>query len=376
MKKLKEIKKELALLDVNVRGGISKQKIIVFESDDWGSERMPSLNTYYALLKNNIPVDKSVYCKYDTLELNEDIQFLSEELHSFGNKNIHKPIFTLNFVSGNPDFLKIKEAQFEQYFFESIIKTYKKYSNSDKVLDLIFEGMKYSYFTPQFHGRDHVNVPLWMGLLRTNSKYKTAFEYGMWGLSNDVMPEISKSIQATYDSLDYNYTSNSIKEGLETFEKIFDFSSKTFIANNYIWSDSLLPILQERGIIHLQTMKYQLLPLVGDGRRKKIRRPYGSKNKYGMTYAPRNCTFEPSIFGETHLDTLRQIKRAFFYKKPAIISTHRINFVGRMNVFNRDKNLIELRKLLFQIYRLWPDVIFLSSDQLHGLIQNQATKIQ
>ena len=49
-------------------------KIVVFESDDWGSIRMPSKLAYSNLLKKGIGVDKSLYDTLDSLEKKEDLE--------------------------------------------------------------------------------------------------------------------------------------------------------------------------------------------------------------------------------------------------------------------------------------------------------------
>jgi len=58
------IKRILAKNYVNFRGWSSKEKYIIFESDDWGSIRMPSKKTYDYLLRKGIPVDKNYFTKY------------------------------------------------------------------------------------------------------------------------------------------------------------------------------------------------------------------------------------------------------------------------------------------------------------------------
>jgi len=294
---------------------------------------------------------------------------LADVLSSVKNTNQLSPIFTLNFVVANPNFEKIRNADKQKYFCESIEKTYEKTNCSNKVLSLVQEGIKQKIFLPQFHGRDHVNVPQWLTLLQNKPEFNLAFEHGIWGLSADVFPELRKSVQATYDSEDNAYTKQSIEEGLKLFETIFGFKSTSFIANNYIWSNTLNEILKKNQVNHFQCMKYQLLPMIEGEKRKKIRRRFGDVNEQGQTYAPRNCTFEPTERGDTHLHTINQIKRAFLYKKPAIISTHRINFVSGMEKSNRDANLAELSKLLKKIVHLWPDVQFVSSNQVREFIQ-------
>lgn len=361
---------EIALLDLNLFGQRVNDKIVVFESDDWGSTRMTSKKAYNDLLEFGIPVDKSTYCKYDILESSDDISCLAEVLSAHKNGLGKSPKFTLNYVSANPDFKKIKDSELNEYFCEPFSETYKKSEHAVDTFKNVQKGIQELLFVPQFHGRDHVNVPLWLQLLKTNDKFRKAFDYGIWGLSRDVFPEFSKSIQATYESTDLDYTKSSILEGLELFERQFGFKSKSFIANNYVWANELNDVLKNQGVMHFQSMKYQLLPNEKGEKKKMLRRTFGSINDKGQTYAPRNCAFEPTEFGHSHLHTLKQIKRAFFYKKPAIISTHRINFVGGLDIKKRDKNLFELNTLLKKIIEIWPDVKFVSSDQIHEVILN------
>lgn len=58
MKKLKQRVKDTIY---KWRGWKTSRKIIVIESDDWGSIRMPSKEVYNSLLKQGIRVDKDDY---------------------------------------------------------------------------------------------------------------------------------------------------------------------------------------------------------------------------------------------------------------------------------------------------------------------------
>jgi hypothetical protein len=71
---------------------------------------------------------------------------------------------------------------------------------------------------------------------------------------------------------------------------------------------------------------------------------------------------------------LNRIETAFRYYKPAIISSHRVNFIGAIVPDNRNKNLMLLKQLLFEIVKKWPDVEFMSSDQLGDLMGKTKTK--
>lgn len=360
----------LSDISINLKGHCISQKIIIFESDDWGSIRMPGNREYNFLYKAGIPVDKSKYCKYDKIESDDDVSKLLDVLSSVKSNNGESPILTANFVTANPDFDKIRKNSFNDYHYESIEKTYSKLKGHEKVLKLILEGKNEGIIIPQFHGRDHVNSPLWIDLLKRNIHFKIAFDLGLWGLSKDVFPDMEKSIQATYDTCDLEYCKESIKSGLTLFEKIFKYKSETFIANNFVWDNKLDETLFFHGVKHFQSMKYQFMPIY-ENKRIQIRRVFGQKNSLGMTYGVRNCSFEPTVLNDTVESTLSQIKNAFKFKKPAIISTHRINFSGGMDIKNRDDNLVKLKSLLKIIVKKWPDVQFLSSQDLIQILRKK-----
>ena len=49
---------------------------------------------------------------------------------------------------------------------------------------------------------------------------------------------------------------------------------------------------------------------------------------------------------------------------PVVISSHRVNYIGRISERNRDENLNLLDKFLAFIVETHPDVVFLSSAEL------------
>jgi hypothetical protein len=65
---------------------------------------------------------------------------------------------------------------------------------------------------------------------------------------------------------------------------------------------------------------------------------------------------------------MKNIQNAFFWNSPAIIGTHRVNYIGSIVEKNRTVNLKFLSELLRAIVKRWPDVEFLSTSQLGSLI--------
>jgi hypothetical protein len=54
--------------------------------------------------------------------------------------------------------------------------------------------------------------------------------------------------------------------------------------------------------------------------------------------------------------------------KPAVISTHRINYMGGINPENRTQGLDQLELLLKKLIKKFPDVQFISTDELDNFI--------
>ena len=94
-------------------------------------------------------------------------------------------------------------------------------------------------------------------------------------------------------------------------------------------------------------------------------------NKLGQIIITRNCGFEPSDNSKSDwVDScLADIKNAFYWNKPAVVSTHRVNYVSGIVEKNGVSGIIELSKLLKRIIKIWPDVEFITSNELGDLIK-------
>ncbi len=181
------LKKTITRYLINIPGWHTRRKIVVIESDDWGSIRMPSREVYEKLLRMGIAVDKCPYNRNDSLASEEDLQELFNVLVRYKDINGNTPIITANTVVANPDFSRIKESGYENYYYEPFVETLKKYPKHEKSFLLWEKGIREKLFYPQFHGREHVNVNLWLRLLKTNESFRKAFDLNLWGLGPRVL---------------------------------------------------------------------------------------------------------------------------------------------------------------------------------------------
>ncbi len=213
-----------------------------------------------------------------------------------------------------------------------------------------------------------------MKSLRDNIGHtKLAFDFRMFDLSTSLIPSENSFMEAfNYrDSNELRFHQNAITEGTGLFEKIFGYRSESFIAPCYIWSNDLNVTLKNCGINIIQGDFYQFQPT--RGKLRKVIHYTGQKNKLAQYFVVRNVYFEPSENPSFDWvgSALSEISNAFFWHKPAIISSHRMNYIGFIDPENRRRNLILLRQLLKTIKLKWPDVEFMSSDQLANLLQNR-----
>ncbi len=374
-----ELKKYIRKNLINLPGWRTKKKIIVIESDDWGSIRMPSRETYDLLLGQGVPVDKHTFLKFDCLESESDLNELFNVLRLFKDKNGMPPVITANAVVANPDFSKITDSGLKSYFFEPITKTYQTYPESRNILDLWHsQGIKEKIFWPQFHGREHLNVVKWMNALNADSlQEKIAFENKVLLGLNRKDEKFSKHhySKSNYMAAFEYYNDDEKKqietiteEGLKMFEDIFKMKSRSFISSSSINGDHIDKVLYDNGVMFHQGGRY-FIPQ-GDGKLQFRNKFIGSVNSLGQIYWRRNVTFEPSKNSQIDwIDScLSEIQIAFRYGKPAIINSHRVNYIGTIFPENREKNLKQLKKLFESILKLWPDVEFLNSEDLGNLI--------
>lgn len=355
----------------NLPGWRTNRKIVVIESDDWGSIRMPSKEVFEKSVSKGFSLDKgggAHYNKYDTLASSEDLQNLFEVLHSFKGGNGNPAVLTAVSLVANPNFDKIKADDFQNYHFEPFTDTLKRY-NKENAFSLWKEGEKNHVFYPEFHGREHLNVPIWMRSLREKDKEALlAFDHKFWGYARK--PDLI-NFQAPFDlekHEDLETHKQIIDGGLKLFEEIHGRKAQFFVPPNGFINNELEKIAADNRVRFISTPKIQR-EVFGEGKMKKHFRYLGKKNSHGQIYITRNAFFEPSSPLPDQINScLSEIEIAFKYKKPAVISSHRVNYIGGLDVTNRDRGLKALRTLLKEVVKKWPEVEFMTSSQLGELI--------
>lgn len=359
----------------NAIGWRTPRKIVVFGVDDYGNVRVDSKSAQERMEKAGVKLE-SRFDRYDCLEDEEDLLMLYETLDSVKDKNGNPAVFTALTVPANINFEKMKETGYEDYFYESLPETFSKLPGYEKVWSLWQEGISRKLIYPQFHGREHLNLKVFNANLALRDKVTlVALENRSYtGISRNPFPNISFTAAFEFENISENEQHKTIiEDGLNVFEKVFGFRSVSFNPPGGREHHFLHKTLAENGVIFIE-MPFLKREHQGAGSYKTSINYTGKRNKYNQTYVVRNCVFEPTEPASFNWAEycLEQIDIAFRWNRPAIVSSHRVNFCGHIDPKYRSTGIGELKKLLKQIVHRWPEVEFMTTVELGKLIENQS----
>lgn len=372
---IQRIKSSIRQNFMNAQGWHTNRKILVIESDDWGSIRIPNKKMYNELENSVLGNTLSLYDKLDGLESRGDFQNLLDIADQFNDRKGNPLIYTLNVVMQNPNFAKIRASEYEEFFGIPFFESYKQYYG-EELQDLWFGGMEKNLIRPQFHAREHLNEYLWLKDLKNGNKaLKLAFDKHFFALKTETSSLLRQHYLATYFSEtpeEFERVSKGLREGLQIFKTVFGYNSETFIASNYSWPKELELILARNKVKGIQTQFGNTITNFKSGKTTTGRFYTGEKNESGQFYTVRNVLFEPYLNQNKDWvnSALAEVRNSFFWKKPAIVCMHRVNFASELDMENRDKSLKALKKFIRTILKNFPEVEFMSSDQLIRIIEN------
>lgn len=369
------IKAILSKIISNLKNSIgwkTKRKIVVFSVDDYGNVRLNSAQAR----KNMDAAGMKIYSRFDaldTLETTQDLEQLFDVLSSVKDKNGKHAVFTPFALPCNIDFEKMEADDFQKFYFETLPNTYKKLAAQQPetytgTWDLWKDGIAKGFLKPQFHGREHLNLTVFNDKLnKRDSQLLTALKNKSYtSISDDEYPTMSSTAELDFWDVKENEALKPIlKEGLELFEEVYGYKSTYFTPPVFNIHHSLFQTLKDSGIqfidLALLRQEHQGLNVY-----KKSFNYIGKQTKEGLTIMVRNVVFEPTEDrGIDWVDfAMKQIVTAFRWNKPAIISSHRVNFCGHIDPQNREKGLDNLKRLLQEIVKKWPDVEFMSADEM------------
>ncbi|WP_333875355.1 hypothetical protein [Flavobacterium sp.] len=361
----------------NIKGWKTQRKIVVIAVDDYGNVRIDSKAARMAMDKAGLKI-YSRFDAYDTLETREDLEMLFEVLNAVKDQKGQAAVFTPFALPCNVDFEKMASENYTQYRYELLPETYAKLSDLQPnayngAWALWQEGIKNKWLQPEFHGREHFNLKVFQEkLTHKDSELRTALQHrSLTSISSSGYNSIGWTAAFSFwdPDNDTKAFSEILHSGLTSFEKVYGYSAKVFTPPAQQLPESIEFELATFGIQALDK-PFSHAKHLGFGQYKKSVNTIGFNKKTALVELVRNVVFEPT--DNRGFDwvaySLQQVEAAFFWNKPAIISTHRVNFCGHIDTENRTLGLKALHQLLVKIASKWPDVEFMTARELSDLI--------
>jgi len=372
------LKNRLLLNAKNLVGWRTNRKIVVLAVDDYGNVRLHSKDAREKLDKTGLPVYNR-FDQFDTLETKQDLESLFEVLTSVRDKHGRHAVFTPYAVPCNINFEKIAETGYKEYHYELLPKTYQKLSEFDSsayngAWKLWEEGIEKGIIVPQFHGREHLNLKVFNAKLqaRDHDLMNCLKNRSFTSISRNSYETISPMAAFDFWAFDENEKLHRvIEDGLNQFKNVFGYRAQNFTPPVYNAHPVLYKTLDKGGVAFVDAAmisnEHQ-----GKGKYKRRFNYTGKQADCGLSLMVRNVVFEPTE--DRGVDwpsyAMKQIEAAFRWNRPAIISSHRVNYCGHIDEKNRKTGLMALKLLLQNITERWPDVEFMAANELGVLVDS------
>lgn len=363
-----------ALLDnlKNIRGWRTPEKLVVLAVDDYGNVRQDSAASRQHLSDAGLDM-RSRFDRFDAVETRQDLEALFEILSSVTDGQGQPAVLTPYTLCANLDFEAVNSEE-ASYRYESLPQTFIRLEDAHGqayrgAWDLWQEGIRRGLLQPQFHGREHLNIGLLERKLSDRDKVL------MTNLDNRSLAAIGGDPSrpgigfthafGLWEKPEIDRHKRIIADGLRLFEHVFGFPSKTFTPPAQQLHPDLYPYVETLGIRSIDK-PFRCMRRLDQHLQKRELNMLGPCRGHDHVSVVRNVVFEPTndrTFDAVKL-ALDQVAAAFRWRRPAIISSHRVNFVGHIDPENRTFGLDALKRLLNGIVGRWPDIRFISTDAL------------
>ena len=359
-------------------GWRTRERLVVFAVDDYGNVRVDSPTALERMMAKGLRVTHR-FDRLDAVETREDLEQLFDVLTSVKDTRGRHAVFTPYVLSANPDF-EAMLTDTSQFSYEPVTRTFERLAADQPgayrgAWDVWTEGIRAGIVRPQFHGREHVNVDLIERQLLSKD------EVLAMNLANRSLAALNgePSLPGVGFTHAFGFFDRSevmrhraiVADGLRLFEEIYGSRSVTFTPPAQRLHPDLYDIVERCGVRAIDKPLFRRRRVDQDTSVRELNW-LGKRRRQGHTTVVRNVVFEPNDRPEVDSVALalQHVGTAFRWRKPAIISSHRVNFCGHIDEGNRTHGLAELKGLLRGIVSRWPDVQFIGADELVARIES------
>jgi hypothetical protein len=347
---------------------------VVFESDDWGAcELAPNpaaFERYAALIRR-----RSGDCQYSpTLESPADLERLFSILEARRGADGLPAVFTAFTCVGNPDFAAIRANGFTEYADIGLDRGVPSGWERGDIAGKMREGLDRGVWAPEFHSFLHHTSPKRL-MERLNSDSpdgelaRELFDLGCY-YQGEHVPE--------YEGLIVREQFERVAGGVERFRNIFGFSPSAAVTSDaypeteIVWAANGVKAICLKNC-RVNTGDVVVYPTKPWNMQNVYQKIGGYNETLGAVYLTRNVFFEclyngSERSGHSAAEVLSVIERCFgAYNEPAMVSTHRTNYVSFDSEMTKMR-YNELERLLRALQER--GVFFLTSGEVAELYRS------
>jgi hypothetical protein len=344
-----------------------RMKAVVLESDDWGlCAWAPDLQAFRVL--SDLPVFRSPTGRRyggSTLERASDIKRIAGILSQLRGADGFPPILQANTVMGAPDYARLQPPAFECDELPLIgLPLVPSRWARPGLWGEIVAAREAGVWWPELHGLHHLPEAAWLKALRTGVvEARRAFE--------QQSPVCGAVVQSgEYDPREpLDLRVRNLERAVERFQQLFGRLPESFCPPGYRADADIEAEAERLGIHTLQGGPER--PGGGLPRLRHFLERYRFPDVRGERfYLPPRIAFEPGV-EESVLPligvegALRGVRAAWSRSQPAIVSTHRANYV-QLDESRGEACVDRLREFLAAL--AGDGAVFLTDSEVHQLV--------
>ena len=313
-----------------------RDSVVIIESDDWGPGPAGHVEGLTAII--------------DTLK-------------GFQDSAGRHPVMTIGLILGIPDAAALREHGLDRY--RRITLDDPRYRS---LLETLNHGAQQGALSLQLHGLEHLSPTSFMKMAEDpQGEVRQWLEEGD-GSDTETLPSHLQSrwIDSTKlpsGAIEPAEIQSAVREEMATYARIFGAPPEVVVPPTFIWNAEVERQWAQHGARIVVTPGRRYTGRNARGQPAGIDRTMlnGEAGEGGATYVVRDIYFEPS-YGHRAEPTLEAIRKHHQLGRPALLETHRFNFIGDEE--KREHALQETRNLLAAVLREFPTVRFIDTATL------------
>jgi hypothetical protein len=239
------------------------------------------------------------------------------------------------------------------------------------ILQAMRDGIAAGVFAPQLHGMEHY----WPAALLRRAAVDERVRAWLAdeAATTEALPDELQSRwvdAATLPStpLPAQRIRAAVAEEAGLFAGLFGASPSVAVPNTFVWNDDVERAWAECGVRHVITPGSRYEGRAADGTLVASRRAIanGDAGTDGLRYLVRDVYFEPAR-GHRAEAVVAEAARRFAFGRPALIETHRFNYLGNA----ADDSLAALGELLRMATARFPRLRFIRAEALGDALSRQ-----